>query len=281
MQKRRFTKLADQSDTVLAVPYFLWLAIFVLAPLGLLAYQSFQNVAGQFSFENIIRYFTSATYLKMTLQSFIYASGITLMTLLIAYPAAYLLTRTVHKELWRMLLILPTWINVLLKAYAFIGILSQTGALNNFLEFIGVGSQQILFTNASFLLVATYIELPFMILPIMNAIDEIDVSIVQASHDLGANQWETAKNIIVPLSMNGVRTGIQAVFIPSLSLFMLTRLIGGNRVITLGTAIEQHFLVTQNWGMGSTIGIVLVILMLIVMRLTTNPKVKRKSGGMK
>ncbi len=281
MKQRKINQLADQSDVVLAFPYFLWLAIFVLAPLGLLAFQSLQNVDGQFSFENIIRYFTSATYLKMTLQSFVYASGITLVTLLIAYPAAFILTRTEHKELWRMLLILPTWINVLLKAYAFIGILSQTGAVNNFLEFIGVGSQQILFTNFSFLLVATYIELPFMILPIMNAIDEIDASVIQASHDLGANHWETAKNIIFPLSMNGVRTGIQAVFIPSLSLFMLTRLIGGNRVITLGTAIEQHFLVTQNWGMGSTIGLVLVVLMLIVMRLTTNPKVKRKVGGLK
>lgn len=275
MKKERMQELADESAAVLSLPYFLWLALFVLAPLGLLAYQSLQNVDGQFSLENIIRYFTSATYLKMTLQSFIYASGITLVTLLIAYPAAFILTRTVHKELWRMLIILPTWINVLLKAYAFIGLLSQTGAVNNFLEFIGIGSQQILFTNASFLLVATYIELPFMMLPIMNAIDEIDRSLIQASQDLGANYWETAKHVIFPLSMNGVRTGIQAVFIPSLSLFMLTRLIGGNRIITLGTAIEQHFLVTQNWGMGSTIGIVLVVLMLVVMRFT-NTKGQRK-----
>ncbi len=276
--KKQQSKFANRSDLILVFPYFIWLALFVLAPLGLLFYQSLQNMDGQFTLENIIRYFTSSTYLKMTLQSFIYATGITLVTLVVAYPAAYILTKTEHKELWRMLLILPTWINILLKAYAFIGILSRTGTVNNFLEFIGVGSQQILFTNFSFLLVATYIELPFMILPIMNAIDEINPSIIEASHDLGANNWETAKEIIFPLSMNGVRTGIQAVFIPSLSLFMLTRLIGGNRVITLGTAIEQHFLVTQNWGMGSTIGIVLVLLMLIVMRLTNNSKVRRKGG---
>lgn len=278
MKREQLKKYFTQSDLILSIPYFLWLTFFVLAPLFLLAYQSVQSIDGNFTMNNIIRYFTRASYLKMTLQSFIYALIITLLTLLLAYPAAYLLTQTKDKDLWRMLIILPTWMNILLKTYAFIGILSQSGAVNNFLEFIGIGSQQILFTNFSFLLVATYIELPFMILPIMNAIDEIDPSLIQASHDLGANSWETTKKIIFPLSLKGVRTGIQAVFIPSLSLFMLTRLIGGNRVITLGTAIEQHFLVTQNWGMGATIGLVLVFLMFIVMRLTNKPKAKRKGG---
>lgn len=279
MQKNRSEMSDQKSDTFLMVPYILWVILFVLAPLLLLIYQSLLNVDGAFTFENIVTYFTSTTYLNMTLQSFLYAGLITFITLVISYPAAYILTKTENKELWRMLLILPTWINILLKAYAFIGILSQSGIVNNFLETIGIGPQQILFTNFSFLLVATYIELPFMMLPIMNAIDEIDPSLTKASNDLGANTWETIKNIIIPLSMNGVRSGIQAVFIPSLSLFMLTRLIGGNRVITLGTAIEQHFLVTQNWGMGSTIGIVLILLMFIVMKLTSNGKTRRGVGN--
>lgn len=279
MQKNRSEMSDQKSDTFLMVPYILWVILFVLAPLLLLIYQSLLNVDGAFTFENIVTYFTSTTYLSMTLQSFLYAGLITFITLIISYPAAYILTKTENKELWRMLLILPTWINILLKAYAFIGILSQSGIVNNFLETIGIGPQQILFTNFSFLLVATYIELPFMMLPIMNAIDEIDPSLTKASNDLGANTWETIKNIIIPLSMNGVRSGIQAVFIPSLSLFMLTRLIGGNRVITLGTAIEQHFLVTQNWGMGSTIGIVLILLMFIVMKLTSNGKTRRGVGN--
>lgn len=265
----------QNQDVSLMIPYFIWLILFVLAPIFLLIYQSLLNIDGAFTFENILRYFTSVTYLRMTFQSFLYAGLITIVTLIISYPAAYILTKTEHKELWRMLLILPTWINILLKAYAFIGILSQSGSVNHFLEFIGIGRQQILFTNFSFLLVATYIELPFMMMPIMNAINEIDSSLIKASHDLGANTWTTIKKVILPLSMNGVRSGIQAVFIPSLSLFMLTRLIGGNRVITLGTAIEQHFLVTQNWGMGSTIGIVLIVLMFIVMKLTSNKKTRR------
>jgi len=96
-------------------------------------------------------------------------------------------------------------------------------------------------------------------------LDDLDQNLINASRDLGANRWETFRRVIFPLSMNGVRSGVQSVFIPSLSLFMLTRLIGGNRVITLGTAIEQHFLTTQNWGMGSTIGVVLIIAMLFTM----------------
>lgn len=275
MRKNNSEVSVQKQDTLLMFPYVMWLVLFVLAPIFLLVYQSLLHVDGAFTFENILRYFTSVTYLSMTFQSFLYAGLITFLTLIISYPAAYILTKTEHKELWRMLLILPTWINILLKAYAFIGILSQSGIVNRFLDFIGIGRQQILFTNFSFLLVASYIELPFMMMPIMNAISEIDPSLIQASHDLGANTWATIRKVILPLSMNGVRSGVQAVFIPSLSLFMLTRLIGGNRVITLGTAIEQHFLVTQNWGMGSTIGIILIVLMFIVMKLTSNKKARR------
>ncbi|SHE84991.1 spermidine/putrescine transport system permease protein [Atopostipes suicloacalis DSM 15692] len=275
MRKNNSEVSVQKQDTLLMFPYVMWIVLFVLAPIFLLVYQSLLNVDGAFTFENILRYFTSVTYLSMTFQSFLYAGLITLVTLIISYPAAYILTKTEHKELWRMLLILPTWINILLKAYAFIGILSQSGIVNRFLDFIGIGRQQILFTNFSFLLVASYIELPFMMMPIMNAISEIDPSLIQASHDLGANTWATIRKVILPLSMNGVRSGVQAVFIPSLSLFMLTRLIGGNRVITLGTAIEQHFLVTQNWGMGSTIGIILIVLMFIVIKLTSNKKARR------
>ena len=167
-----------------------------------------------------------------------------------------------------MLIILPTWINLLLKAYAFIGIFGQNGSINQFLEFIGIGSQQLLFTDFSFIFVASYIELPFMILPIFNVLDDMDNNLINASYDLGATKWETFRHVILPLSMNGVRSGVQSVFIPSLSLFMLTRLIGGNRVITLGTAIEQNFLTNDNYGMGSTIGVVLILTMFVTMWVT-------------
>ena len=242
------------TSNLFVVPYFLWILLFVLAPVALIIWQSFVNVQGQGSLENYQTFFTAQnwTYLKMSFNSILYAGIVTFVTLLISYPTAYFLTQLKHRQLWLMLIVLPTWVNLLLKAYAF----------------IGIGPQQILFTDFSFIFVASYIELPFMILPIFNVLDDLDPNLINASYDLGANKWDTFRRVVFPLSMNGVRSGVQSVFIPSLSLFMLTRLIGGNRVITLGTAIEQHFLTTQNWGMGSTIGVVLILAMLLVMWVT-------------
>lgn len=261
-----------------SVPYLVWLLLFVIAPVLLIVYQSFFDMNGAFTLANYQQFFTSGTYLRMMGNSVWYAFLITLLTLVISYPTAYFLTKLKHKQLWLMLIILPTWVNLLLKAYAFIGIFSIHGSINHFLSVVGIGPKQILFTDFSFLLVATYIEIPFMIMPIYNALEEMNPSLISASRDLGANSLETFRRVVFPLSLNGVKSGIQAVFIPSLSLFMLTRLIGGNRVITLGTAIEQHFLVTQNWGMGSTIGVILIIAMFVVMLLTGE---KNKRGGKK
>lgn len=255
-------------NTAYFVPYTLWILLFVIAPVILLIYQSFFNIDGQFTFANYQTYFSSPTYLMMTVNSVWYAFLITLATLLISYPTAYLLNETKHPQLWLLLIIMPTWINLLLKAYAFIGIFSQAGIANQFLSFIGIGPKQLLFTNFSFIFVAAYIQIPFMVLPIYNAISELKPSYINASRDLGATTWQTFSRVVFPLTLPGVKAGIQAVFIPSLSLFMLTRLIGGNKVITLGTAIEEHFLTTMNWGMGSTIGVVLIVAMVIIMWLT-------------
>ena len=256
------------------VPYALWIILFVVAPLALIFYQSFFDINSHFTLANYQDYLTSPTYLKMTLNSVWYAALITVVTLVISYPTAYVLTQLQNRQFWLLIVILPTWINLLLKTYAFIGLFSRTGSINQFLRFVGLGSHQLLFTDASFMFVATYIEIPFMILPIYNALIEINPSLLNASKDLGATSWQTFRRIVFPLSMPGVKAGIQAVFIPSLSLFMITRLIGGNRVITLGTAIEEHFLTTQNWGMGSTIGVVLILAMFIVMFVTGDTREK-------
>ena len=119
-----------------SVPYFLWVGLFVIAPLILLLWQSFFNIQGQFSFSNYSQYFTSSTYLMMTWNSILYALIITVVTLLISFPVAYVLTKLKHKQLLLMLIILPTWVNLLLKAYAFIGIFGKYGSVNSFLQFI-------------------------------------------------------------------------------------------------------------------------------------------------
>lgn len=261
-----------KTASLFSIPYVLWIFLFVLAPVAMIIWQSFFDIQGHASLVNYQTFFSSWTYLKMSLNSILYAGIITVVTLVLAYPTALILTRLKHKQLWLMLVILPTWVNLLLKAYAFMGIFGQQGGINAFLSFMGLGPQQLLFTDFSFVFVASYIEIPFMILPIFNALDDIDNNVINASRDLGANALQTFTKVIFPLSLNGVRAGVQSVFIPSLSLFMLTRLIGGNRVITLGTAIEQHFLTTQNWGMGSTIGVILIATMLLIMWATKERK---------
>jgi spermidine/putrescine transport system permease protein len=231
------------------VPYVLWIVLFVIAPILLVLYYSFFNIEGQLSLDNYQKFFTPV-YLKMTLSSFWYAFLITAITLLVAYPTAYLLTKTKHKHLWLLLIIVPSWINLLLKAYAFLGIFGTFGAANQFLELIGFGTQQILFTDFSFIFVSVYIFIPFMILPIFNSLNQLNPTLLDAANDLGASKWTTFKRVIFPLTIDGVKSGCQVVFIPALSLFMLTRLIAGNRVITLGTAIFNHIYVpnyVSNW----------------------------------
>lgn len=259
------------SRNLYIVPYALWIALFVVAPVLLIVYYSFLDIEGRFTFHNYAAFF-QPVYLQMALSSFWYAFLIMLISLSVAYPTAYLLTKTRHKQLWLLLIILPTWINLLLKAYAFLGIFGTYGAVNAFLEFVGIGAQQILFTDFSFLFVAVYIFIPFMILPIYNALEELNPALIDASWDLGASAWTTFRRVIFPLTINGVKSGCQAVFIPALSLFMITRLVTGNRVITLGTAIEQHFLVTQHWGMGATIAVFLIVAMAVIMAVTGGGK---------
>jgi spermidine/putrescine transport system permease protein len=257
------------------IPYLMWIILFVILPILLILWYSFTDSNRSFTLNNYAAFFRNGTFLRMMFNSFWYALLITLITLLISYPAAYFLTKMKNQQLWLLLIILPTWINLLLKAYAFIGILGNNGLVNKFLQLFGIGPVNIIFTDFAFIFVATYIEIPFMILPIFNAIKEINPAVIQASEDLGASRWQTFKYVLWPLSRPGVESGVQAIFIPSLSLFMLTRLIGGNRVITLGTAIEEYFMTTMNWNMGATIGVILIVLMVIAM-LITSRKARRK-----
>ena len=266
--------MQSKNNKAALLPYIIWIALFVIAPIALVGYYSLLDLNGNFTLANYKNFFSSS-YLTMTLTSFWYAFLITLFTLIVSYPTAYLLTKTKHKHLWLMLIIIPSWINLLLKTYAFIGIFGLSGPINALIEVFGFDPRQILFTDFSFIFVAVYIFIPFMIIPIFNSLDKLNPTLVYAARDLGASAWTTFRRVIFPLTIDGVKSGIQVTFIPALSLFMITRLIAGNKVITLGTAIEQQFLVSQNWGMGSTIAIFLIILMVITMLFTG----QKKKGG--
>ncbi|HCZ8902672.1 TPA: ABC transporter permease, partial [Staphylococcus aureus] len=198
----------------------------------------------------------------------LYAALITIITLAISYPAAYYITRSKFQNILLMIMIIPTWINLLLKTYAFIGLLSHDGVINQFFHLFNLPSFNLLFTTGAFLVVASYIYIPFMILPIFNSMKAIPNNLLQASSDLGASPFYTFRKVIMPLTKEGVMTGIQVTFIPSLSLFMITRLIAGNKVINIGTAIEEQFLTIQNYGMGSTIALFLIVFMAFILIIT-------------
>ncbi|CAD2075681.1 spermidine/putrescine ABC transporter permease [Phocicoccus schoeneichii] len=256
---------------VLAIPYLLWMVVFVILPISFMIYYSFNDMSGNLTLQNYAE-FLSSNYLKMTLNSFWYAFLITVITLLISYPLALVISRLKHKTFWLLIIIIPTWINILLKTYAFIGILGINGVVNTIFETIGLTQIQLLFSDFAFITVAVYIFIPFMVLPIFNSINGINKNLISASYDLGASKWETLTRVIFPLSLEGVKSGIQITFIPALSLFMLSRLVAGNKVVTLGTAIEQQFLINENWGMGSTVGVFLILFMVFVMLATRTKK---------
>lgn len=251
----------------LIIPYLLWMIIFIIIPVLLLVYFSFIDINGHFSFTNYRQVF-SMKYLKMMWDSIFYAALITIITLIISYPAAYFIRSLKFQNIWLLILIIPTWINLLLKTYAFIGILSHEGMINKMLVIMHIGPLNLLFTSGAFLLVASYIYIPFMILPIFNSMKSIPNNLLQASSDLGANTFTTFRKVILPLTKEGVMTGVQVTFIPALSLFMITRLIAGNKVINIGTSIEEQFLVIQNYGMGSTIAIFLIVFMAFILIIT-------------
>ncbi|MES5937781.1 ABC transporter permease [Mammaliicoccus lentus] len=251
----------------LLVPYMIWIILFIIVPIAMIFYASLLDIHGHFSLENYTNFFTSS-YLKMTLSSVWYAILITFFCLLVSYPLALALKSARHKEILLLLIILPTWINLLLKTYAFIGIFSHDGLLNKMLNIFNLPSTDLLFTSTAFIIVSVYIYIPFMLLPIFNAMEEIPENLIQASRDLGANHITTFRKVIMPLTYEGVKTGIQITFIPALSLFMITRLIAGNKVVNLGTAIQEQFLVTQNYGMGSTIAVFLILAMAFILIIT-------------
>ncbi len=249
--------------------YYIWIAVFVIAPLLLVVGDSFLDINGHFTLANYDT-FASDIYIRLTINSFVLASIITVVCLFFAYLTVIFLKQIKHAKLFLILIIIPSWINILLKTYAFMGILGTNGIINQMLATLSLQPLELLFNIKGFLIVAIYIFIPFMIYPLYNSIDQIDESYFNAARDLGASNWDILTKIMLPLSKEGIFTAVQITFIPSLSLFMITRLIAGNRVITLGTAIEQHFMVTGNWPMGSAIGTILIIILIVMMLISAH-----------
>ena len=241
----------------LCVPYALFLICFVVAPLIVIIYYAFTNGEGQFSLENLTGFFTSPNTIGTLAYSFAIACVSTAAALLLAYPIAYILARSEWKKksIIVMIFVLPMWINFTLRLTA----------LKEVLTLIEHNLAYYPFLHSVIGMV--YDFLPFMILPIYNVLAKIDRDVLYAARDLGANNMQTFFKIILPLSVPGVISGITMVFVPSLTTFVISDLLGGSKILLIGNVIEQEFKQGSNWHTGSGLSLVLMIFIIASMAL--------------
>ena len=239
----------------LCVPYALFLICFVVAPLIVIIYYAFTNGEGQFSLENLTGFFTSPNTIGTLAYSFAIACVSTAAALLLAYPIAYILARSEWKKksIIVMIFVLPMWINFTLRLTA----------LKEVLTLIEHNLAYYPFLNSVIGMV--YDFLPFMILPLYNSMSKISADVIDAARDLGANQLQVFIKIIMPLTVSGVLSGIIMVFVPALTSFVISNLLGGGKVLLIGNVIEQEFMQNMDWHMGSGLSIVLMIFVIASM----------------
>ncbi len=253
---------------LLAGPYLLWMIAFTLIPLGLIVYYGFTSRDGTFTMQNILAIASPAHYKALAL-SLKLSLACTAVCLLLAYPLALILkNKNVGQGSFVILIfILPMWMNFLLRTYAWLNLLDDGGILQTFFERLGITTTSIIGTDYAIILGMVYNFLPFMVLPLYNVLTKIDDNIINAARDLGANSVQTFFRIILPLSLPGIISGITMVFVPSLTTFVISDLLGARKVMLIGNIIEQEFTVADNRNLGSGLSFVLMIFILISMAL--------------
>lgn len=269
------------SVTLTACPYGIWMIGFIIIPLLMVLYYGLTSrETGEFTLENV-KLITTPEYLKALWLSIRLSLLTTLICLIIAYPLAMVL-RNMHfksNSFMVMIFILPMWMNSLLRTIAWQNILERKGVLNTFLEFLHLPALNIINTPAAIVLGMVYDFLPFMILPLYNTLAKIDENVINAAHDLGANSFQTFSKIIFPLSLPGVISGITMVFVPSLTTFVISDILGGNKVLLIGNIIEQQFQKLNNWNSGSGLSLVLMLFILVSMALVAKYDNKEENAS--
>lgn len=270
----------------LIYPYGIWLIMFIVVPMFLImlyAFMQFEEgtaVSFTFTLDNF-RQFFDPVFINVLIKSFSLATITTVICLILGYPMAYFISKSEIKNRTNLLLLitLPMWINMLIRTYAWMTILGDNGIINSFLNFLGFESVTLLYTDLAVLIGMVYNFLPFMILPIYTALTKIDASLIEASNDLGANQVQTFRRIIFPLTLPGIVSGIIMVFMPALSTFVIPRLLGGGQYILMGNLIETQFITIGNWNFGSAISLIMVALILLSMIILSKFDKDMAEGG--
>jgi len=265
-----------------AYPYIVWMVIFIVVPLFLLVFYSFTISTDEgirFTLEHIKRLWNSI-YLMVFLHSIWLALICTVICLLIGYPVALILVSKEYskKSVLALLFVIPMWINFLVRTYAWMTLLEKNGFLDTVLKFLRLDIQ-LLYTDEAVVVGMVYNFLPFMVLPIYSVLTKMDKSIIEAAQDLGGNYFEVLRRVIIPLSLPGVISGITMVFMPAITTFIISRLLGGGQYTLIGNLIEQQFIFVGDWNFGSAISFVLMIIILISMGILRKYDKDYEGGG--
>ncbi len=250
-------------NKLLACPYIVWAAIFIIVPLVIMFYFALTDANGVFTISNIA---SLGRYKKAFAISIVYAAISTVITLILAYPMAYFMTKlkVSSQRMIMMIVMLPMWTNFLIRTYSWITILANTGIINTLLGKLGIGPLKLINTPGAVILGMVYDFIPYMILPIYSVMSKIDNSLLEASEDLGANTFNKFKKVIFPLSRPGVISGITMVFVPSVSTFYISQKLGGNKTMLVGDTIEYFFnLGPDYYNIASAISLILMVLIMI------------------
>ncbi len=269
----------------IAYPYILWMIIFIVVPLGLILLYSFTTGDGdirniQFTLDNFKK-FLDPRYIDVLWRSISLALKSTVITLVLGYPMAMIISKENIKKrnVMILLFVIPMWMNFLLRTYAWLTLLGKNGFINYILTKLGLEPLNLIYNDGAVLLGMVYNFLPFMVLPIYSVLIKIDKSLIEAAEDLGAGKMKVFTKIIFPLSIPGIITGITMVFMPAVSTFVISRLLGGGQYMLIGNLIEQQFLGTGDWHFGSAISIIMMIIILITMAITAKFDEDNEGGG--
>lgn len=269
----------------LAIPYIAWAVMMLVVPMALIGMYSFMEpgnsiISFSLTIEHYVKFFTDPDFLIILWRSILIAVKTTIICLLLGYPVAYIIANS-NEKIQNLLVIgitLPTWINALVRTYAWIGLLTEGGLIQKLFFLFGFGNTELLYTEAAVLLGMVYNFLPFMILQIHTALCKMDHSLVEASADLGAAPIQTFRKVIFPLSLPGVINGITLVFLPAVSSFFIPKLLGGGQYFLIGNLIENQFITVGEWNFGSAISVIMAIIMMLLMMIVRRVEDHNQGG---
>lgn len=255
-------KKSSLYQKMLDKPYLLWSVLFIIVPLVMVVFYAFTDKTGAFTFSNIAQI---KNYFPTILLSVLYGLAATVICVFIGYPFAYALSKhSVNTQRTMVLLVmLPMWMNFLIRTYSLMTILGDSGVVNNLLNAIGLKSVHMINTGGAVIFGMVYNFLPYMILPIYTVLSKLDNSLVEAAHDLGSGRITTFKRVILPLSLPGLLSGITMVFVPCVSTFYITQKLGGGQIVLIGDVIETQFQSANNYHLGAALSFVLMILIFL------------------